>query len=485
MNQKKTSKKTSLFAPTYSSTSVSKDNLRIAKPASIIESKVETKKDQKQHDFELSRYYENLNSQFDLNLNDSRLINSPISQATNHLSQNDSSINQELNQKVNSELDQEMNQENKKNYSSYFGIEKLTNYFSYSTKSETTDNNQTNSSGNKSDNQNQQTPLQNPNSLNDNYDNFMNSRIDSASELPNQIMSTNQSISNLMNFHESNSYHPPKPHWFYKLSSSNKRKDSSNNDKVIYEDQDQFCQTDNDSTTDENWLPFAFHDSDALEKAYQSLDSNPNIIVPTNGDRYDCYIKDRFRKSVYWAEPDQEIRRCTWYFKKEGHTKFVPYSELFANKLELIYYDVLMNNKWNQRIELNSNNQEMIIFYSYNSIIHYELNDIKDEWNTVNENPVKPRIINRELTIEELENYDVCLKEDESYKVDHLVFLVHGIGGYCDIRLRPIKEVVDDLRKISLELTRTHFRENNGSTSKKQIGRCEFIFVYWHDFLHG
>lgn len=146
-----------------------------------------------------------------------------------------------------------------------------------------------------------------------------------------------------------------------------------------------------------------------------------------------------------------------------------------------------MNNKWNERIELNSTNQEMIIFYSYNSIIHYELlesGEFKDEWNTVNENPIKPKVVNRELAIDELQNYDVCLNEDESYNVEHLVFLVHGVGAICDFRLRTIKEVVDDLRKISFDLTRIHFRGNE-KIDQSMVGRCEFIPVYWHDFLHG
>ena len=46
--------------------------------------------------------------------------------------------------------------------------------------------------------------------------------------------------------------------------------------------------------------------------------------------------------------------------------------------------------------------------------------------------------------------------------------------------------MVDDFRKISLELTRTHFRSNSSNDQRQQvIGRCEFIPVYWHDFLHG
>jgi len=464
MNQKKTSKKTSLFEPTYSNVSVTND-LRIAQPSTLPKSSSqESNQIKTEHsDFELQKYYENLNQSS--NLEQFKQFSS------NQLNAFDNQTN--LNQPLNDDTT-----DLKRNYSSYFGIDKLTNYFSSSrpTDAQFDQNVQTYSSSN---DLNQAQNVQ-----------------QSAQQQETQQQQQQNLSSNNMMLNDQNYYQLPKPHWFYKVpSNNNERKDSTNSEKTIYEEQlnqgTSFEHAEQDTTIDENWCPFAFHDSNALEKAYLALESNPNAIVATNGDRYDCYIKDRFRRSVYWNEDDQAIRRCTWYYKKEGHTKFTPYTEQFSNKLEQIYYDVLMNGKWNQRIELNSLKQEMIIFYSYNSIIHYELNDdhIKDEWNTVNESPVKPRTVSRELTIDELEKYDVCLKDDELYEVDHLVFLVHGVGAICDFRLRTIKEVVDDFRKISLELTRTHFRSNANTVPREQkqkvIGRCEFIPVYWHDFLHG
>ena len=403
MNQKKTSKRTSLFAPTYSSpNSVPKDNLRILKPIDSLP-KIKNEEQTKQQENELKKYYENLNNKLNLNLTESNIDEHNLKQQQQQTNELNNEINQDQLDKKNS------------NYASYFGINRLANYFTSSKNEMNCENTGNNylipsSSGNELKESQQQA-----HSLN----NTITSTI--AETTANLISKTNY-------LNESSFYLLPKSHWFYKVPSSNKQsKDSNDKASTIGEEQDQ--QQDGnltDSNLDENWLPFAFHDSDALDRAYQLLDTNPSVIVSTNGDRYDCYLKDRFRRSVYWTETDQEIRRCTWYFKKEGHTKFIPYTEQFAFKLEQIYYDVLMNSKWNQRIELNSTNQEMIIFYSYNSIIHYELNDnlIKDEWNTVNENPVKPKVVNRELTIDELENYDVCLKEDELYKVDHLVFLV-------------------------------------------------------------
>lgn len=421
MNQKKTSKKTSLFAPTYSSASVSNENLRIAKPIVLEASdhKTERKQNDQPNDFELKKYYENLNSQFNLNLNDDqRSANSQMSQSDKP---------NQANQSGEPDSQQADGQENRKNYSSY--INRLTNYFGYSRPvAETGDENRLTTEGGE---QISRPGLLQPGLLiASDYEssNLTTATSTFTSNTPPLVRNQSNSLLN-----ESNFYQLPKPHWFYKVPTS-KRKDSalgtSTNEKeatTIFDEQQENGQPD-DASVDEHWLPFAFHDCEALERAYQSLDNNPNVVVATCGDRYDCHIRERFRRSVYWTEPDQEIRRCTWYYKKEGHVRFIPYTEQFAFKLEQIYYDVLMNNKWNQRIELNSSSQEMIIFYSYNSIIHYELNDhlIKDEWNTVNENPVKPKVVNRELVIEELESYDVCLKEDELFKVDHLVFLVHG-----------------------------------------------------------
>lgn len=377
MNQKKTSKKTSLFEPTYSSvTSVSKDSLRIAAPilppqqsTASPEAKKQAKQSKQQieldHDFELKKYYENLNTQFNLNLAQpdqstafsqsgnqtlsgqlnsaptnplSSPLNNPLNNQLGNLPTNqlNGPLNSRLEQvnQVNNPLSQQQSNLNpqsndltdeaaaQRNYSSYFGINRLTNYFTYNAK------------------QPDAAPIAQDNDL---------PHSASTSDL-NQAQFSPASDSNMM---DSNYYQLPKPHWFYKVPLNDKRTDSV---KTIYEEQLNHeggivAENLQDSTVDENWLPFAFHDSNALEKAYQSLDTNANVVIPTNGDRYDCYIKDRFRRSVYWKEDDQPIRRCTWYFKKEGHTKFIPYTEQFANKLEQIYYDVLMNNKWNQRIE--------------------------------------------------------------------------------------------------------------------------------------
>ncbi|GCC17865.1 hypothetical protein chiPu_0017709 [Chiloscyllium punctatum] len=70
----------------------------------------------------------------------------------------------------------------------------------------------------------------------------------------------------------------------------------------------------------------------------------------------------------------------------------------------------------------------------------------------------------------------------EPVKVDHLVFMVHGIGPACDIRFRSIIQCVNDFRNASLSLLQTHFRR---AAEEQKIGRVEFLPVNWYCTLHG
>lgn len=36
---------------------------------------------------------------------------------------------------------------------------------------------------------------------------------------------------------------------------------------------------------------------------------------------------------------------------------------------------------------------------------------------------------------------EFVIPRNEPSKVDHLLFIVHGIGSYCDLKMRPIYEV--------------------------------------------
>lgn len=103
----------------------------------------------------------------------------------------------------------------------------------------------------------------------------------------------------------------------------------------------------------------------------------------------------------------------------------------------------------------------------------------------------------------------MCLSSGEPEKVDHLVFMVHGIGPACDLRFRsivqcgkcvcclcvfvcvhvclnksssPCLSTVNDFRSASLSLLASHYKR---SQQEGKVGRVEFLPVNWHSALHG
>lgn len=59
------------------------------------------------------------------------------------------------------------------------------------------------------------------------------------------------------------------------------------------------------------------------------------MIVCTDGGRYDVQLYDRLRTAVYWEEEPTEVRRCSWFYKGDTDSRFIPYSEEFSDKLEV------------------------------------------------------------------------------------------------------------------------------------------------------
>ena len=59
------------------------------------------------------------------------------------------------------------------------------------------------------------------------------------------------------------------------------------------------------------------------------------VLIPTDGGRYDVDLHRRQRKAIYWEEPVSSVRRCSWFFKGEGERWYLPYDEVMADKLEV------------------------------------------------------------------------------------------------------------------------------------------------------
>lgn len=102
---------------------------------------------------------------------------------------------------------------------------------------------------------------------------------------------------------------------------------------------------------------------------------------------------------------------------------------------------------------------------------------------------------------------EFSIEDGEPEQVDHLLFMIHGIGSACDLKFRSVEEVgkllvcwvvfisksctimlyfllfaVDEFRSISLQLVQSHYRN---SCDKGDVGRVEVLPISWHSDLHS
>ncbi|KAK4872058.1 hypothetical protein RN001_016182 [Aquatica leii] len=221
------------------------------------------------------------------------------------------------------------------------------------------------------------------------------------------------------------------------------------------------------------WDPFSMLDSLALEKAFTSADLLPDTVVATNGGRYDVNILRRERYPVYWNDPPTEVRRCSWFSKGNSEGRFVPYEENIATMLEEEYKTAFESSKWHGIINLP--NGDLVTFHGPEALVLLPPTPPMDPWGNTPQMQPRVRLIKRGM-----DEFDI--DEGEPNKVDHLVFVVHGIGSVCDLKFRSVQEVVDEFRTIALQLVQSHYRS---SCETQTTNRIEILPISWHGSLHS
>ncbi|XP_011297093.1 phospholipase DDHD2 isoform X2 [Fopius arisanus] len=243
-------------------------------------------------------------------------------------------------------------------------------------------------------------------------------------------------------------YRPVYHHWFYRKNVEN---------KVL-------------------WNPFSMQDSLSLEGVHNSSDITPETMVATDGGRYDVEILKRQRVPVYWTGEPVEVRRASWFYKGPGESRYIPYEEGTAARLEEEYKQACTNDHWNRKVELN--NGEYVVFHSATIQIHYlptSSPELVASWGNSAGTSTRPKVVKRGVD-------EFHIEEGEPEKIDHLLFLVHGIGSVCDLKFRSVEEVVDEFRSISLQLIQSHYRT---TSTHGIVNRIEVLPISWHATLHS
>ncbi|XP_014668792.1 PREDICTED: SEC23-interacting protein-like, partial [Priapulus caudatus] len=230
------------------------------------------------------------------------------------------------------------------------------------------------------------------------------------------------------------------------------------------------------------WTPFSLVDSMRLEDVHQMLLRGEAVpgFVATMGGRYDVSVEERTCSAVYWQETVAEVCRCTWFYRAEGETIFVPYDEAFSARLEAEYHAGATTGTWNRRLEFPSG--DSVVMHNRDVIVHFAAAadaQLADEWGAVDRDlgVMRPRVVKRGVADVD----EIVIDDGEAARIDHLVFVVHGIGSVCDLRFRDVIECTDGMRLHARSLVETHFCE---AAAAGACGRVEYLPVQWHTSLH-
>ncbi|XP_013162505.1 PREDICTED: uncharacterized protein LOC106113989 [Papilio xuthus] len=286
----------------------------------------------------------------------------------------------------------------------------------------------------------------------------------------------------------SGEYSPVKHHWFYRVDCEGKSL----------------------------WKGFSTVDSSALENAFVSPELSETTLVPTDGGRYDVNLMGRLRVPVYWSGKPTNVMRCSWFYKGTTDARYVPYSEVVAEKLEEEYKHGILTGEWHRRLILP--NGELVVMHGPGVMVHFLQTNAADAFSSSsrlsdrkrvfrspstnyinpcqigrndhlvlfvhgvgqnryanNQTTTRPRVVRRGVAESEIE-------DTEPGHVDHLLLLCHGVGSACDMRFRPVEEVVDDFRATSLQLIQSHYKN---SYENGIVGRIEVLPISWHSTLHS
>lgn len=324
--------------------------------------------------------------------------------------------------------------------------------------------------------------------------------VDQQTQCTNQNIDPTSTISSSVSMRTI--YHPVGAHWFY-------------------------------STTFENisvWWPFSRHDSYQIETEFfrscylQSTSENSlassitnntsdmkatigthEIVVQVDGGRYDVHLTKRERRSVYWDESPGQVRRATWFYKPQGESRVLPFSERTCDLLEAQYKLSVEQGQWGKRFDLPSEDRrggsDVFIFNSPQSMIQYlawpyDLSSTTNSGNVV-AGTSSPLIhldssqISQEMSLTgQLFEGRVCylhrglneqlmeqIDEGDYKPIDQLFFIVHGIGSIYNLKGQGLIECVNDMRRTAKQLGQTHFPYHPY--------RVEFLPILWHDELHS
>ncbi|XP_018308594.1 phospholipase DDHD1 isoform X2 [Mycetomoellerius zeteki] len=202
---------------------------------------------------------------------------------------------------------------------------------------------------------------------------------------------------------------------------------------------------------DKRWNEFCGYDSLRIERIYrerQNLISenndgtnylSPAEKIVVRGGMYDVEIDNMKCVSIYWPGEEWEIMRGTWYY--DGN--WIPLETEHSKVIEKVHLKLFQKESSNQNIIMCDTNPPQ----SYKVLHTEQFSEFHVDWHSVNDvtlyseyTPTKlMRSVTSKLGFAKTTGYRLkrgyktrTNMEDKPRDIDHLVFVVHGIGQKRD-----------------------------------------------------
>ncbi|KAH0954763.1 hypothetical protein HN011_008314 [Eciton burchellii] len=202
---------------------------------------------------------------------------------------------------------------------------------------------------------------------------------------------------------------------------------------------------------DKRWNEFCGYDSLRIEKIYrerqiligQSNNETNNLPpaekIVVRGGMYDVEIDNMKCVSIYWPGEEWEIMRGMWYY--DG--SWIPLETEHSKVIEEIHLKLFQkegNNQSSSKCEMNASQSCKILYTEQFPEFHVDWHSISDVTFYSEYTPTKlMRSVTSKLGFSKTTGYrlkrsykTLASMEDKPRDIDHLVFVVHGIGQKRD-----------------------------------------------------
>ncbi|XP_011859855.1 PREDICTED: phospholipase DDHD1-like [Vollenhovia emeryi] len=203
---------------------------------------------------------------------------------------------------------------------------------------------------------------------------------------------------------------------------------------------------------DKRWNEFCGYDSLRIEKIYQKRQSlisesndgtnglPPAEKIVVRGGMYDVEIDNMKCVSIYWPGEEWEIMRGTWYY--DG--SWIPLETEHSKVIEEVHLKLFQKESTDQSITTTCDTN---IPQSYKVLHTEQFSEFHVDWHSINDvtlyseyTPTKlMRSVTSKLGFAKTTGYRLkrgykarTSMEDKPRDIDHLVFVVHGIGQKRD-----------------------------------------------------